>query len=203
MSQSGNGSNDYGQATDTLEDADDAFDDGDDETPDEFAIEEDPNSSFTDLTQIFIDLKIDDYVPPPPKFTEDGKGEGISVSTEALKAFANYLDDVKESLKQLLPTIEGIEIKAGAFAAAYDLIKRLEEVGEKDAGGVKGVTEKYLYDIIEVLGVMAGDLRQLANKYDTGEELNAADAKDLIKFMEDGLGYLDKLTGGNSTSPVP
>ncbi|MFG2828505.1 hypothetical protein ACGFWI_13770 [Streptomyces sp. NPDC048434] len=161
---------------------------------------------YTDSSKGHLDQS---EIPPVrlQNIPQEGANGKTSVDTSSLKQFADNLDTLAEALGKARDRVDQMPVlAAGAFKEAKELEKVVSGGGKtppSDGGktppsgspgspdvGLRGNYHKALHDLRQVLMESALNVRTLANKYATIEEINRKAGKDLsnlISKAENGL----------------
>jgi hypothetical protein len=122
----------------------------------------------------------------------------VLVNTDALKQFAENLRWLITPLQQAKGRIEDVKLAPGGFFDAHELLTRV--IGAGDGQAIQPTTLTFLQNAIQAVTIAADELDQLASRYKTAEELNAATGKDLAQTIEDAKTYIGAAVGGASTT---
>ncbi|TDD42364.1 hypothetical protein [Saccharopolyspora elongata] len=126
--------------------------------------------------------------------SSEGSTNGVRVSTEALRTFANNLRMMLDPLNAAKTQIEQVKLAPGGFWHAFDLMERV--VGSNKSEAIQPNTLDFISKAIQAITITADELDGLASAYATAEELNAATGQDLGEHIENAKGYLTSAIGG-------
>ncbi|MEV6028555.1 hypothetical protein [Streptomyces sp. NPDC052036] len=161
--------------------------------------------TYTDGSTGHIDKSSLPPVPAVPVSQKQGNGK-TSVDTSSLKKFADNLDTLADMLGDARTRIQGIkDLAAGSFKEAEDLKRAV--TGDRPAGGtgdstsdsggsgggLRGNYYQALHDLRVVLKQTAENIRNLATKYSTIEDINAKAGSDLTNLINQAEGELQTL----------
>jgi hypothetical protein len=133
------------------------------------------------------------YEWPTLHVDTEGITSAVSVSTEALRAFAENLRMLLGPLNDLRGQIEGVQLAPGSFFDAHELTVKVLGAGEGQA--IQPTTLKFIETALNAITATATELDRLASAYATAEELNAATGRDLNEHIEDAKGYITAAVG--------
>ncbi|MET7287433.1 hypothetical protein [Streptomyces sp. NPDC005573] len=160
--------------------------------------------TYTDGSTGHIDKSSLPPVPAVPVSEKQGKGK-TSVDTSSLKKFADNLDMLADMLDDARIRVKGIkDLAAGSFKEAEDLKKAVtgdrpaggtgdSTSGPTSSGGLRGNYFQALHDLRVVLMQTADNIRHLATKYSTIEDINAKAGSDLTNLINQAEGELQTL----------
>ncbi|MGO1056149.1 hypothetical protein [Crossiella sp. CA198] len=136
--------------------------------------------------------------PPVPGDTGNGGGPQIKVSPDALRKFA-------ENIEQLIPLIDvsvaqlnGVNVRAGSFPNAVNLANSVNAPGRLTdtltqvfTTGKKTITDT------------AAAMRKIAADYDKAEDLNTITVSDYGRYVAGAMGDVNTLIGiGDASNPA-
>ncbi|HEX7304353.1 hypothetical protein [Lentzea sp.] len=133
------------------------------------------------------------YPWPKTVAGDPGAGNGIKVSTVALKTFAQNLRMMLAPLTEIQQKMQGVKLSPGAFYDANELIMKVTGGGKGDA--VQPATLAFVERSIQAITKTAEELEKLATAYATSEELNKATGRDLGEHMQSASDWLTKAIG--------
>ncbi|GAA4860947.1 hypothetical protein [Saccharopolyspora cebuensis] len=121
--------------------------------------------------------------PKPPNYGgEEGDGQQVVVSTEAIRRFIATVGELRGMLDPAKGYVGDIDVKPGAFGAAYALRDRVMGQG-KDSVGLQPTILSFLEDITVGMDHLEDDLAKVLKNYEDAEELNKANAADVEGLM--------------------
>lgn len=135
--------------------------------------------------------------PKPPNYggkAEDGRQ--VVVSTEAIKRFIATLTELREMLEPAKGYVAEIDIKPGAFGAAYALRDRVMGEEGKDSPGIQSIVQSFLENTTLGMDHLEDDLAKVLKNYENAEELNKASAADVESLMLNSTDRLSASSGG-------
>jgi hypothetical protein len=138
-------------------------------------------------------------VRPPvvPVNGEQGGSVPVRVNTEALAYFAQVLQVLSAYLDNTKKQIDGIVLAPGSFREADEL--NIKVTGGEAGTSIKATTSKFIGDAMGAIVSIVACLRQMVSEYDTVEEMNKMNGKQLLTSFEGAQGPLMQAVGGPVT----
>lgn len=143
----------------------------------------------------------DRFAPPKLPSGEEAKDGDISVNTEAMRAYASNIENLIDPLKQVKEKIEAVQVAAGGFPHATDLMTQVVGAGGAGSGSVKSFTLTFIAGAIDAITKTASEVRNLAVLYEQAEDDNKVDATKVSEYISNAQSYISKIT--NSAGSVP